>query len=180
LAGLEPIVDLAPGAEDNALAVEMADRIRENVRWPPAARDFAALRSSVLMVAQDLCESFTLRFDHGRLTVHDGGVGIPSVTFCGDADALRRLSDFPLSRLLKIPRFGPFSAEGRTTWGLLANLYVSDFKVYGLVAHPRTVVYLLRLLSSGRSRPGLGSPDDGFAARNSPHRGFAPGNSSRT
>jgi hypothetical protein len=145
---LEPIVDLAPGAEENALAVEMADRIRRNVRDPAAARDFAALRASVLMVAQDLAESFTLRFDHGRLTVHDGGVGIPSVTFCGDADALRRLSDFPLSRLLRFPRLGPFSPEGRTTWLLLASLYTADFKVYGLVAHPRTVVILLRLLSS--------------------------------
>ena len=145
---MEPIVDLAPGAEDNALAVEMADRIRQNVRRPATAKDFAAMRASVLMVAQDLAESFTLRFDLGRLTVHDGGVGIPSVTFCGDADALRSLSDFPLTRLLRIPRLGPFSPEGRATWTLLGGLYAADFQVYGLAAHPRTVVYLLRVLSA--------------------------------
>ena len=146
---MNPIVDLAPGAEENALAVEMADRIRQNVRRPEPARDFAAMRASILMVAQDLSESFTLRFDHGRLTVHDGPVGIPSVTFCGDADALRRLSDFPLSRLLRFPALGPFAPEGRATWTLLARLYAADFKVYGAVAHPRTVVYLLRVLSAG-------------------------------
>jgi len=100
------------------------------------------------MVAQDLAESFTLRFDLGRLTVHDGGVGIPTVTFCGDADALRRLADLPLTRLLRLPNLGPFSSEGRGAWALLANLYAADFKVYGAAAHPRTIVRLLRLLST--------------------------------
>ena len=147
---MEPIVDLAPGAEDNPLAVEIAGRIRDNLASRPAtAADFRALRASVLMVAQDRAESFTLRFDHGRLTVHDGAVGIPSVTFCGDAEALRRLGDFPLTPWLRLPALGPFAPEGRETWRLVADLFArGDFKVYGLLAHPRTVVYLLRLLSS--------------------------------
>jgi hypothetical protein len=147
---VDPIIDLAPGAEDNPFAVEVAARIRDNVaRRPDAAADFRALRSTVQVVAQDLAESFTLRFDHGRLTVHDGGVGIPSVTFCGDADALRRLSDFPLSRWLRLPALGPFSPEGRESLRLLVDLFArGDLKVYGLAAHPRTVVHLLRVLSS--------------------------------
>lgn len=147
---MDPIVDLAPGAEDNALALEIADRIRHNLAHSrPKAADFRAMRASVLMVAQDLGESFTLRFDHGRLTVHDGGVGIPSVTFCGDADALRRLSDFPLTRWLRLPALGPFAREGRDTWRLLAGMLArGDLKVYGLLAHPRTVVHLLRVLSA--------------------------------
>lgn len=147
---MEAIIDLAPGAEDNALAVEIAERIRKNVESrPAAAADFRALRASVLMVAQDLAESFTLRFDHGRLTVHDGGVGIPWVTFCGDADALRRLSEVPLTPRLRLPALGPFAREGRETWRLLVELFArGDFKVYGLAEHPRTVVYLLRLLSA--------------------------------
>ena len=147
---MDPIVDLAPGAEDNALALEIADRIRHNLAHSrPKAADFRAMRASVLMVAQDLGESFTLRFDHGRLTVHDGGVGIPSVTFCGDGDALRRLSDFPLTRWLRLPALGPFAREGRDTWRLLAGMLArGDLKVYGLLAHPRTVVHLLRVLSA--------------------------------
>ncbi len=147
---MEPIIDLAPGAEENQLAVEIADRVRENVaRSRHKVADFRALRATVQIVAQDLGEAFTLRFDHGRLTVHDGGVGIPSVTFCGDADALRRLSDFPLTRWLRLPILGPFAREGRETWRLLADLLASgNLKVYGLFAHPRTVFYLLRLLSA--------------------------------
>jgi hypothetical protein len=147
---VDPIIDLAPGAEDNALAVEFADRIRDNTAArPDTEKDFRALRASILMVAQDLGESFTLRFDHGRLTVHDGGVGIPWVTFCGDADALRRLADFRLTRWLRLPALGPFAREGRETWRLLADFFArGDLTVYGVAAHPRTVVHLLRVLSA--------------------------------
>jgi hypothetical protein len=153
---VDPIIDLAPGAEDNALAVEIADRIRVNVaKDHRKAADFRALRASVLMVAEDLAESFTLRFDHGRLTVHDGGVGIPSVTFCGEANALRRLADFPLTRWLRLPALGAFTRaarEARETWRLLLGMLArGDLKVYGLTAHPRTVVLLLRVLSSPRA-----------------------------
>jgi hypothetical protein len=146
---MEPIIDLAPGAEENALAVEIGDRIRDNLAHSPhKIGDFRALRGSVLMVAQDLAESFTLRFDHGRLTIHDGNVGIPAVTFCGDASALRRLTDFPLTRWLRVPFGGPFAAEGRDTFRLLVGLFArGELKVYGLMAHPRTVFFLLRVLS---------------------------------
>ncbi len=161
---MDPIIDLAPGAEDNPLAVEIAGRIRASVAQDRRkAADFRAMRASVLMVAEDMGESFTLRFDHGRLTVHDGGVGIPSVTFCGEADALRRLADFPLTRWLRLPSLGAFAKrlggasagatrEARETWRLLLGMLVrGDLKVYGLMAHPRTVVLLLRLLSSRRA-----------------------------
>jgi hypothetical protein len=146
---MDPIIDLAPGAEENALAVEIADRVRNNLaRSPRKVADFRALRASVLMVAQDLAESFTLRFDHGRLTIHDGNVGIPSVTFCGDAETLRLLGDFPLTRVFRLPLAGPLTREGRETYRYLMSLFArGDLKVYGLVAHPRTVFHLLRVLS---------------------------------
>jgi len=146
---VDPIIDLAPGAESNPLAVELADRIRDNIARAPRKRaDFRALRGSVLMVAQDLGESLTLRFDHGRLTIHDGAVGIPSVTFCGDLTALRRLEDMPVSRWLRLPVAGPLRREGRETFRYLLGLFArGDLTVYGLVAHPRTVVFLLRILS---------------------------------
>lgn len=144
-----PLIDLAPGAEDNPVAVELADLIRKNLaRSPRKEADFRSLRGSVLMVAQDLGEALTLRFDHGRLTIHDGTVGIPAVTFCGDLSALRRLTDLPLTGWLRLPVLTPFAREGRETWRHLARLFArGDLKVYGLAAHPRTVVFLLRILS---------------------------------
>lgn len=147
---MEPIIDLAPGAEDNPLALEIAARIRQNLAADPRKHaDFRGLRGSILVVAQDLAESLTLRFDHGRLTVHDGTVGIPAVTFCGDADVLRRLPDVALSGLLRFPIVSPLARRGRETWQHLFTLLAkADFKVYGLVAHPRTVLLLLRILSA--------------------------------
>lgn len=145
-----PIIDLAPGAEENPVAVELADLIQANLAASPRKQaDFRSLRGSVLMVAQDLGDALTLRFDHGRLTIHDGTVGIPSVTFCGDLAALRRLADFPLMPWLRLPVLAPFAREGRETWRHLARLFAKgDLKVYGLVAHPRMVVFLLRIFSA--------------------------------
>jgi len=146
---VEPIIDLAPGAEDNSLALELADRIRTNIARSDQKRaDFRALRGSVLMVAQDRGEALTLRFDHGRLTIHDGTVGIPSLTFCGDLAALRRLQDMPVSRWLRLPVAGLIRREGRETFRAILGLwYRGDLMAYGLLAHPRTLVFLLRVLS---------------------------------
>lgn len=144
------IIDLAPGADENALAVEISDRLRQRLATDgKRLADFRAMRASILLVAQDIGESVTLRFDHGRVTVYDGNVGIPSVTFCGEAAALRRLYDFPLTRWLRIPRVTPFTRSGRETWDMLKALFSrEDLKIYGFLAHPRTLLYFLRVLSS--------------------------------
>jgi hypothetical protein len=138
---MNPIIDLAPGAEDNPLAVRFCQLIRDNVgRDPRGLSDFRAIRGTVLVVPQDTGESFTLRFDHGRLTLHDGSVGIPSVTFCGDQAALLRLPDLDFHRGLRLPVLGSL----RELTGLIA---AGDLKVYGLASHPRLIFALLRLLS---------------------------------
>ncbi|HVY45269.1 MAG TPA: hypothetical protein VHB21_05290, partial [Minicystis sp.] len=101
---MEPLVDLGPGAEDNPLAVELAERIRQNLSERPAkAADFRALRGTVFVALSDTGESITLRFDHGRLTIHEGQVGVPMLTFCGDTADLRRLPDLPMTRWLRLP-----------------------------------------------------------------------------
>jgi hypothetical protein len=134
------VVDLAPGAEENPLAVDFAGWIRANLERGVGLTDFAALRATILLVAADIGESFTLRFDLGRLTVHDGAVGVPTVSFCGTTDELRSLSTVPLSARLRVPQLSPLRPGGRATWSLLAKLLAAEFTVYGLVAHPRTVL----------------------------------------
>jgi hypothetical protein len=146
---VEPIVDLAPGADDNALAIRFAETVRERLRADPKRdHDFRALRASVFVVAQDTGEAITLRFDHGRLTVHDGALGMPTVTFCGDAASLLLLFELPLLPWLRLPGRLPFQRAGREAWhdvrGLLRR---GDLKIYGMVAHPRTVTRLVRLFS---------------------------------
>lgn len=147
---MQPIVDLAPGAEDNPLAASFAPLIRDNV----ASRrerlaDFRAIRASILMVAQDSGASVTLRFDHGRLTLHDGAIGIPTVTFCGDEAALLRLPHIAFHRRVGLPVLGVLRRRaGAPLRDLAALVAAGELKIYGLVAHPRLVLTLLRLLSS--------------------------------
>jgi hypothetical protein len=137
---VDPIIDLAPGADDNPLAVELGDRIRARLAQKSRKlTDFRALRGTIMVVAQDTAESLTLRFDHGRLTIHDGAIGIPAVTFCADRAVLQRLADMPLLRWLRLPV--------RAWSRLVAPLSRGELKIYGLVTHPRLVLTFLRLLS---------------------------------
>lgn len=147
---MELVVDLAPGASENALAVRLSERIRDNVqRNRTKAGDFRAIRGTVILVAQDSGVSLTLRFDHGRLTVHDGSIGVPSVTVCGDEAMLLRLGDVPLTRIGKLPIPMPGDAGGRAALrDVVSALARKDLTIYGLLAHPRLVLSLVRLLST--------------------------------
>ncbi|WP_437577251.1 hypothetical protein [Sorangium sp. So ce887] len=147
---MEPIIDLAPGAEENALAAHFGRLIREHLgRDPRRVSDFRTLRGAVLVVAQDTGTSMTMRFDHGRLTVHDGAIGIPTVTFCGDEAALRRLPDIAFHRWLRLPKVGLLHRRQSGPLRELARLVASgELKIYGLLAHPRLILTLLRILSS--------------------------------
>ena len=111
---MDALVDLGPGAEDNPLAVELAARIRQNlIERPEKAADFRALRGTVFVALTGVGESITLRCDPdlGRLTVHEGQVGVPMVTFCGDTEDLRRLTDVPMMRWLRVPFASPVWAR---------------------------------------------------------------------
>jgi hypothetical protein len=147
---MQPIVDLAPGAEDNPLAARLGQLIRNNLaRHPERLADFRALRGSVQVVAQDTGVSLTLRFDHGRLTLHDGTIGIPMVTFCGDQAALMRLPEVAFHRRAGFPVLGVLHRRaGAPLRALSALVARGELKIYGLAAHPRLVLTLLRLVSS--------------------------------
>ena len=95
------------------------------------------------MVASDERQSTTMRFDHGCVTIHDGIVGIPDVTFCGDMHLLRGLAELPFSRL-RVPN--PL----RLPWRRAASDVISgELKVYGLASNGLTVLRVLRLLQTG-------------------------------
>lgn len=147
---LDPIVDLALGAEENQLAVFFADTLRHNLRTSDRARrSFAAMRAAVSFVAVDTFQAVTMRFDHGRVTLHEGTIGIPAVTFCGDREALLDLASVPLTRWLALPAPNPFVARDRAAIGALVRR-LSDRRliVYGFLSHPRLVTRVVRVLSS--------------------------------
>jgi hypothetical protein len=153
---VQPIIDLALGTEENPLAGELARVLRANLLAdegsPGKARrlaDFRALRGAVLIVAQDTGDTVTLRFDHGRLTVHDGHIGVPQLTLCGDETVLLGLCELPLSRLGRLPLPSLFSSDERARFGAsMGALLGEGLTIYGLLAHPRMLLRLLRILST--------------------------------
>jgi hypothetical protein len=142
---MEPLVDLAPGAEDNLFAVRLAERVRENVELHPSKRrSFRALRGAVQVVAEDTGEAFTLRFDLGRLVLHDGTIGLPTMTIAGSTEALVRFFDQPLVPELPLPFR---RSDGPERGSVAASLLDGGVRVYGLLAHPRMLLRLHRILS---------------------------------
>lgn len=170
---MQPTVDLAPGADSSPLAVFFAERIREGLVDPPRRRVFHALKATVFLVDFDSGDALSFRFDHGRLVIHEGTIGVPTVTFGGPRRALLALSEVRLSDLLRAltgrPPQGPSlvgdggtrksvpppsasaSAPSRLdTWELARMASRGELRVYGLLSHPRTVSRFLRIVASAR------------------------------
>ena len=145
---MDTVVDLAPGAEQSSLARHLADVVRENVRRPWQKREFERLRGSVALVADDVGAALTLRFDFGRLTVHEGLVGVPDVTIRGGTADIEALADLPFSERLGVPLALRGDTDGlRAVRQVFSSLRSRRLKIYGLVLHVRLVLRFLRVLS---------------------------------
>lgn len=142
------MVDLAPGADQDPLALKLADLVQRGVERPEQRREFERLRGSVGVVVDDAGTALTLRFDYGRLTVHEGLVGVPTVTLRGSAEDIEALADLPFSSPLGVLVPNLASAQGRRrARDVLGALGGRRVKIYGLISHPRLVLRLLRVLS---------------------------------
>ncbi len=95
---VEPVVDLAPGAEHEPLALTLAEAVEQAVRSSSRRKDFEQLRGTVGLVIDDSASALTLRYDFGRLTIHEGLVGVPTVTVRGTRDNIQALTRLPLVR----------------------------------------------------------------------------------
>lgn len=139
-------MDLAPGAEHDPLARHFVDAMRRALQDEGRRRVFRRLRGAVGVVADDAATALTLRFDFGRLTVHEGLVGVPTITIRGPSGDIRELSSIPFTRLgaIDLRRLGALAAVRRVAGALGKR----RLKVYGMLTHPRLVVSLLRLLSA--------------------------------
>ena len=148
-----PQIELAPGAEENGLAVMLADLVRQNLEAKPHKRaDFDALDGAVSIVADDADVALTLRFERGgsgtRLTIHDGIVGIPDVTIRGSSDMILALSNMPLMTKLGLPIPDPRDKEAvKTVRSLVDAMRAGTLHVYGMVFHMALVMRLTRVMS---------------------------------
>jgi hypothetical protein len=145
---MTPIV-LAPGAEENGLASMLAELVRQNLEDKPHKRgDFDALDGSVAIVADDADVCLTLCFERGRLTIHDGIVGIPDVAIRGTSDTIMALSNMPLTRPFGLPFPDPRKKDQlAVSRSVMAAMRSGDFKMHGALFHPGLVVRLTRVMS---------------------------------
>jgi hypothetical protein len=143
-------VQLAPGAEENGLATMLAELVRQNLDAKPHKKgDFAALGGSVSIVADDADVALTMRFERGgRLTIHDGIVGIPDVTIRGPSDAIMALSNMPLATPLGLPIPNPRDVEAvRSVRTVMGAMRKGTLHVYGMAFHLPLVMKLTRVMS---------------------------------
>jgi hypothetical protein len=142
-------IELAPGAEENGLASMLADLVRQNLEDKPhKVRDFHALHGAIAIVADDADVCLTLRFDRGRLTIHDGVVGIPDVAIRGTSDMILALSNTPLTRRFGLPFPDPRDAEQvAVSRSVMTAMRAGEFKMYGALLHPGLVMHLTRVMS---------------------------------
>jgi hypothetical protein len=142
-------IELAPGAEENGLAVMLSDLVRQNLESKPHKKhDFAALDGVVAIVADDADVALTLRFDAGRLRIHDGIVGIPDVTIRGPSDTILALSNMPLLGKLGLPIPHPRDKEAvKVVRGVMDAMKSGAFHIYGAAFHIPLLMRLTRVMS---------------------------------
>ncbi|HEX3772011.1 MAG TPA: hypothetical protein VHV30_14145 [Polyangiaceae bacterium] len=165
-----PRIELAPGAEDNGLAVMLGDLVRQNLEAKPhKMADFKGLTGRVAIVAEDAEVALTLVFerdpakwDRTILTIHDGIAGIPDVTIRGPSEAIIALSNIPLGAPLGLPFPGVAAWKawkwwdrkamwGDPGWKTLAELYelmhAEKLHFYGSFMHLGLAMKLTRVMS---------------------------------
>lgn len=143
-------VELSPGAEENGLAIMLADLVRQNLEAKPKkVSDFNALEGTVSIVADDADVVLTMRFAKGgRLRIFDGIEGIPDITIRGPSDAILALSNMPLATPLGLPiprRDDP--QEMKTVRELFGLMVSGRLHVYGAPLHLPLVMRLTRVMS---------------------------------
>lgn len=134
-------IDLAPGADETALALMLADIIRINLEAKPEKlKDFHLLRSRVYIHATDAEVEITLDFARGKLTVYSGGVGHPQISIITDSSTLMDLTNLQIKG--GMPYF--FDQTGRE---VTKKLLRGELKIKGLVAHLASLVRVTKVLS---------------------------------
>jgi hypothetical protein len=127
----------------------LADLVRQNLEAKPHKQgDFRALAGSIAIVADDAEVALTLRFDHGKLTIHDGIVGIPDVTIRGGSDTIMALSNMPLVTRLGLPLPDPRDKEGvAVARSVIEAMRKGTFHIYGMFFHLPMMMRLTRVMS---------------------------------
>ena len=147
---MSPDVSLAPGAEENGLAMMLRDLVTQNLEGKPHKMgDFEALAGSIAIVADDADVALTMRFEAGgKLRIHDGIVGIPDVTIRGPSEAVLAMSNMPLATRLGLPIPDPRDHEAvKTVKLVMGAMREGKLHVYGMAIHLPMMMRLTKVMS---------------------------------
>lgn len=142
-------ISLATGAQENGLAVMVADLVRQNLESKPhKTRDLEAMHGRIALVAADADVSLTLRFDRGKLVVYDGVVGVPDVIVRASSDVILALSNMPLTRRwgLPVPAFRDKAGRG-VMRDVVRAMRDGSMHVDGAALHAPLMLHLTRIMS---------------------------------
>ena len=131
----------------------LRDLVQQNLEAKPHKMgDFEALANAgrnVSIVADDADVALTMRFEAGgKLTIHDGIVGIPDVTIRGPSEAVLALSNMPLATRLGLPIPNPRDREAvKTVRTVMGAMRDGKLHVYGMAFHLPLVMRLTKVMS---------------------------------
>jgi hypothetical protein len=128
----------------------LRDLVKQNLEAKPQKMgDFRALDGNVSIVADDADVALTMRFEAGgKLTIHDGIVGIPDVTIRGPSEAVLALSNMPLATRLGLPIPDPRDREAvKTVRLVMGAMRDGTLHVYGMAFHLPMMMRLTKVMS---------------------------------
>lgn len=135
------LVNLAPGAEEAALAMMLSEIIESNLRdKPQKLKDFNKLKTRVYINAYDADLELTLVFNKGELTIHNGKVGKPNISIITDSGTLLDLTNLKIKA--GIPWF--FDENGRE---VTKKMLSGKLKIHGLVTRLLPIIRLTKVMS---------------------------------
>jgi hypothetical protein len=145
-------VDLGNLAQHDPLALEIKLRVLSHLPGSPPEHAFGRMWGTIIVVRRSprplvraSLRELTLRFDYGRLVVHDGRVGRPDISLWG-TDA----------QVLALGQVGPASTRAWSVARVISGVSstgssVEPLQVFGGLTHPR-LLYRLSLVLSGVAR----------------------------
>ncbi len=140
---MEPAIHLAPGASENGLALMLSGLVRQNlIDHPSKKKTFFRMSGRIAIHALDIGVSLTLVFDHGRLIVHDGIVGVPDVLVRAPSEEITYLSLVELE-----PRFGLPDPRGENTRHVIRASKEGLIEVRGILSNLLTMLRLTKVMS---------------------------------
>lgn len=134
-------VQMAPGAEENGMAVMLAEMIKTNIgNRPERRKDFDKLNATVWITAEDAEVEMTMVFDRGSLTVHDGRAGRASLQIATDSATLLDLANINI-------KYGMPWYFDETGMSVVRKLLKKELKIKGMFTHIAALTHLTKIMS---------------------------------